>query len=150
MMKKGIVLFGLSLLLTTSLLAQQWTANWGEAQKQANEKERNILLVFSGSDWCGPCIKLEKTIWQSAEFTAHAGNHLILYRADFPKSKKNQLTAELKKENGELAEKYNPQGLFPLVVLLDKQGKILGTTGYKNISPTEYIRLLESFEKKKL
>lgn len=147
-MKKGIVLIGLSLLLTTSLLAQQWTANWGEAQKQANEKERNILLVFSGSDWCGPCIKLEKTIWQSADFTAYAGNHLILYRADFPKSKKNQLSADLKKENGELAEKYNPQGLFPLVLLLDKQGKILGTTGYKNISPAEYIRLLTSFEKK--
>lgn len=147
-MKTRIILTAIFLLFLNGLFAQQWVTNYEEALKLSNEKNRNILLVFSGSDWCAPCIKLDKTIWQSPEFTSYANDHLVMLRADFPKSKKNQLPEPQKKQNEQLAEKYNKQGLFPLVLLLDQQGKVLGTTGFKNLTPAEYISLLGSFEKK--
>ena len=70
-----------------------------------------------------------------------------IYKADFPKKRTNQLTPELTEANKKLAEKYNKNGSFPLVVLLDKSGKVVGMTGFKNVSAIEYIKLLHSFEK---
>jgi thioredoxin-related protein len=105
------------------------------------------LLVFSGSDWCAPCIKLDKSIWQSAEFKEYAASNLILERADFPKKKQNQLDPNLQKQNEVLAARYNKEGVFPLVVVLDSKGTVLGKASYKNVSPNEYITLLNSFIK---
>ena len=68
-----------------------------------------------------------------------------MLKADFPKKKANKLSKEQQDKNDLLAEKYNQNGYFPLVVVLDKTGKVLGTTGYKNITPAEYIKLLSSF-----
>lgn len=135
------------LFLVTISYSQEWKTDFEAAKNEANTQNKTVLLVFSGSDWCGPCIKLERDIWQSAEFKEFAKNNLIIERADFPKKKQNQLTPELKKQNQELAEKYNKDGLFPLVVILDKTGKILGKTGFKNVSPQEYITVIKSFIK---
>ena len=114
---------------------------------KATNEHKNILLVFSGTDWCAPCIKLDKFIWQSEEFKAFSNDHFVLLKADFPKSKKNQLPAEQQEHNNMLAEKYNKNGYFPHVVILNNQGTVVGTTGYKNITPKEYINLLVSLEK---
>lgn len=136
------------LLLTVAIgYSQEWKTNFEVTKTEATSQNKNILLVFSGSDWCGPCIKLDRDIWKSVEFMEFAKNNLILERADFPKKKQNQLTPEIKELNQRLAEKYNKDGMFPLVVVLDKNGKVLGKTGYKNVSPTEYIALLKSFLK---
>lgn len=136
------------LLLTVAIgYSQEWKTNFEVTKTEATSQNKNILLVFSGSDWCGPCIKLDRDIWKSVEFMEFAKNNLILERADFPKKKQNQLTPEIKELNQSLAEKYNKDGMFPLVVVLDKNGKVLGKTGYKNVSPTEYIALLKSFLK---
>jgi thioredoxin-related protein len=139
----------LSMLLLTLTIgySQEWKTNFEVTKTEATNQNKNILLVFSGSDWCGPCIKLDRDIWKSSEFMEFAKNNLILERADFPKKKQNQLTPEIKNLNQNLAEKYNKDGMFPLVVVLDKNGKVLGKTGYKNVSPTEYIALLKSFLK---
>jgi thioredoxin-related protein len=144
-MKKTMVL--MLLFLVTIGYSQEWKSDFEAAKKEASAQNRNILLVFSGSDWCGPCIKLDRDIWQSAAFKEYAKNNLVMERADFPKKKQNQLPVELKKNNQDLAEKFNKDGLFPLVVLLDKNGKVLGRTGYKNVSPQEYITLIKSFIK---
>ncbi|MBP2282181.1 thioredoxin-related protein [Flavobacterium sp. CG_23.5] len=144
-MKKTMLLM---LLFTVALgYSQDWKTNFDVSKKEATNENKNILLVFSGSDWCGPCIKLERDIWKSGEFIAYAKNNLILERADFPKKKQNQLAVEIKKQNQSLAEKYNKDGMFPLVLLLDKNGKVLGKLGYKNVSSKEYIGLLQSFVK---
>lgn len=136
------------LLLTVAIgYSQEWKTNFEVTKTEATSQNKNILLVFSGSDWCGPCIKLDRDIWKSVEFMEFAKNNLILERADFPKKKQNQLMPEIKELNQSLAEKYNKDGMFPLVVVLDKNGKVLGKTGYKNVSPTEYIALLKSFLK---
>jgi thioredoxin-related protein len=144
---KKVFLLILGLFLAATINAQKWETNLETAKKLASEKGRNIVLVFSGSDWCAPCMKLEKNIWESKDFIDDSDKHFVLLRADFPKKKANSLSKEQQEQNGQLAETYNKQGLFPLVAVLDKNGKLLGTTGYKNISPKEYVSLLHSLEK---
>lgn len=136
----------MALFLSSFLSAQKWESNWSDAAALAKEKHQNIVLVFSGSDWCAPCIKLDKSIWQSYEFQDYAKGHWTMLRADFPRKKANQLPEEQKTKNAQLAEKYNKNGYFPLVLVLDASGNILGQTGFKNISVKEYIALLKSFE----
>ena len=128
--------------------AQNWKSTFEDAKAQATAENKNILLVFSGSDWCAPCIKLDKTIWQSEEFKQEAAIKWVLYKADFPKKKANVLPVKLAQSNKKLADEYNNAGNFPLVLLLDASGKVLGLTGYKNVLPQEYIQIIQSFEKK--
>lgn len=135
------------LFLTTLVSAQIWQPSFEDAKAKAEQDGKDIILTFSGSDWCIPCMKLEKSIWSSPEFIDYARDHYVMYRADFPKKKADALPKEQQDANDKLAEKYNRQGLFPLVLVLDKTGKVLGSAGYKNVSPREYINLLNSFEK---
>ncbi len=128
--------------------SQNWKTNFEEAKLEATKENKNILLVFSGSDWCAPCIKLDNVVWKSEAFKLESEKSWVIYKADFPKKKANQLSAELTESNKKLAEKYNRNGSFPLVILLDKTGKVVGMTGFKNISATEYIQLIHSLEKK--
>lgn len=94
-----------------------WQLNFDQAKTEASQAHKLILLNFSGSDWCGPCIKLKKTIFESDEFSQFA--------ADFPRLSKNQLDAKQTAHNEALAEKYNRQGKFPFTVLLSSDGKVL-------------------------
>lgn len=144
-MKKTVLFL---LFFTAFGYSQNWKPSFEEAQNQALAENKNIVLVFSGSDWCAPCIKLDKTVWQSAEFKKESETNWVIYKADFPKKKVNQLNPILTETNKKLAGLYNPSGNFPLVLLLDKSGAVLGIEGYKNISATEYIQLIHSFEKK--
>ncbi|ADB37920.1 thioredoxin family protein [Spirosoma linguale] len=115
----------ISLLISLITLAPNWILNFDQAKTEATQSHKLILLNFSGSDWCGPCIKLKKTIFESAEFGQYADEHLVLVRADFPRLSKNQLDARQTAHNESLAEKYNKQGKFPFTVLLDASGKVL-------------------------
>lgn len=137
----------LFLFIGTLGYSQNWKTNFEEAKAQSILENKNILLVFSGSDWCTPCIKLENTIWKSEDFKKESEQKWVIYKADFPKKKANMLSAESTASNKKLAEQYNKSGNFPLVLLLDKTGRILGITGYKNITPQEYIQIIHSFEK---
>jgi len=91
---------------------------------------------------------LDNVVWKSEAFQLEAEKNWVIYKADFPKKKANQLAPELMESNKKLAEKYNRNGSFPLVILLDKTGKVIGMTGFKNISAAEYIQLIHSLEKK--
>ena len=119
-----------------------------KAQQQAKAENKNILLNFAGSDWCGPCIILNKEIFDSEVFEQYSNDHLILVKADFPRLKKNQLSKEQQKLNDQLAEKYNKDGVFPLTLLLSPDGIILKKwEGLPRISPegfTDEIKLLEN------
>jgi thioredoxin-related protein len=145
-MKK--ILFGLLVLVSNIGLAQDWQTDFEEAKKIATEQDKNIIIVFSGSDWCAPCIKLDKNIWQSEVFKKEAAEEWVLVKANFPRKKVNELSKEQTEHNRKLAEKYNIEGSFPLVVILDKNGKVLGKMGFKNVSPEEYIKMIHAFEKK--
>lgn len=146
-MNKTATYFVLLFLVSISSFAQHWQTNFEQVKAQALNENKSIVLVFSGSDWCAPCIKLDKTVWQSEAFKNEAEKNWIIYKADFPKKKANQLAVEMTEQNKKLAEKYNKNGSFPLVVILDKNAKVLGMTGFKNVSAEEYIKIIQSFIK---
>ena len=128
---------------TARLSAQEWRTDWDTAKVEAEQANKKLILVFSGSDWCIPCIKLEKEIWENSSFIQYAQQHYVLFRADFPKRKKNKLPETIQKLNDRLASEYNPKGYFPLVVVLDTQGKVRGQLGYEKLTPEAYIALIE-------
>lgn len=125
-----------------------WLGNFDDAQKEAKTAHKLILVNFSGSDWCGPCIRLRKEILESNAFEDYAKEKLLLVRADFPRAKKNQLAKEQVKLNEGLADKYNKEGKFPFTLLLDENGKVLKTwDGYPNLSPDEFVKQVSSVNK---
>ncbi|NCT17897.1 MAG: thioredoxin family protein [Flavobacteriaceae bacterium CG_4_8_14_3_um_filter_34_10] len=145
---KKIFYVTLLLLSINSIQAQDWKTDFEEAKSIAAKNNQNIVLVFQGSDWCAPCIKLDREIWSTDAFKNFSKQHFVMLKADFPRRKANRLSEEQTKKNALLAEKYNPSGYFPFVVVLNKDGKVLGETGYKKISPETFIAQLQSFEKK--
>ena len=122
----------------------EWFLNYEIAHNAAVQQNKYILLNFSGSDWCGPCIKMKKEVFESESFLSLAEKHLVLLRADFPRAKKNQLSKEQTKHNETLAEKYNPEGKFPFTVLLDSNGNVLKKwDGYVFSSQDKFIADLQ-------
>lgn len=127
----------LILLLATglSLSFANWQPDFETAKKIAGEEHKYILLNFSGSDWCAPCIRLHKEVFESDDFQKLADQALVLYRADFPRSKKNRLPKELQQSNEALADKYDPLGKFPYTVLMTADGQVIRSwEGYSNNS----------------
>lgn len=117
-----------------------WLGDFSAAKTKAAEKHKLILINFSGSDWCGPCIRLRKEILESSTFENYASDHLVLVRADFPRQKKNQLSKEQVKLNEALADKYNAEGKFPFTLLVDENGKVLKTwDGFPNETPDQFV-----------
>ena len=140
-----IILSALLFFVVFMAKSQEWQTDLVAAQKIATEKNQHIILVFQGSDWCAPCIKLEKEIWTSDTFINYSKKHFTLLKADFPRKKKNKLDPFIQEKNNMLMETYNKRGFFPFVVVLDKNGTVIGETGYNKMNPSEYIQLLESF-----
>ena len=102
-----------------------WQPDFNKARQVAKAENRLILLNFSGSDWCGPCIRMRNEIFENEKFSAMADSLLVLVNADFPRNKKNQLEKKIKEQNETLADQYNPTGKFPFTLLLDANGKII-------------------------
>lgn len=135
-------------LLGVLILAQLvYAGNWDDTKAQAKQENKLILLKFSGSDWCGPCIQLQKVIFDDPVFEQFAHDKLVLFKADFPRQKKNQLPKEQQAINDQLAETYNPEGEFPCMVLIDAQGKTLRKWhGYdKKHSVQDYMADVNAF-----
>ena len=119
-MKK--ILVTIFLFSSLGVAAQSAIEQAAATAKAANKK---ILLLFSGSDWCIPCMRMEKAVFEKEAFLLYAKEKLVLVQADFPRLKKHRLPPEQQKENEALAEKYNQKGAFPFIVLLDADGKVL-------------------------
>lgn len=118
--------FLIFIFLNIGVLAfSQETKTLQNSINQAKQEHKKVLFFFSGSDWCSPCVKFKKTFIENEDFKAFAQNNLIVFNADFPRQKKNALSKEQTEENEKLAEKYNQNGLFPLIILLDENGKII-------------------------
>jgi thiamine biosynthesis lipoprotein len=113
------------------------------AFEKAKTENKPVFLVFSGSDWCMPCIKFEKKILTDPGFMVFAKENLVILNADFPQ-RVNQEKALLM-QNEELAEKYNPQGYFPHLLLLNANGDVLTTLQYINQSAAEFIDEFEPY-----
>ncbi len=131
---KGILLSGPS-----------WETDFVKAKQVAHESNKLILLNFSGSDWCGPCIRMQKEIFESSGFNDYAAGHLVLLNADFPRQKKHQLSKEQQQKNEALAERFNKKGIFPLTLLITEDGKVLKQwEGFPTGSSSVFINDMKS------
>ena len=142
-MKKWIVL--ITLMTGVNLLAAEgWLTDFEAAKKQAAEENLPILVDFSGSDWCGWCIKLDNEVFSQDEFKDYAEENLVLFLADFPRSKPQP--EDIQKQNKALSQKYGVRG-FPTVLLLNAGGEVLGRTGYQRGGPEAYVKHLKDLLK---
>lgn len=132
------------LFMFNGLFGQDWQTDLAKAHKLAKEGQKNIVLVFQGSDWCAPCIKLDREIWSTEEFQHLAKDKFVMLKADFPRRQKNKLPSDQEEQNKELASRYNPKGYFPYVVVMEASGKVLGDAGYEKTTPKEYFQKLSS------
>lgn len=144
-MKKEIIILLVVLLNLSTIYAQEWQTDFEKAKNTASTEDKPIILVFQGSDWCAPCIKLDRQVWSTAVFKEYASEHYVMLQADFPRKRENSLSEIQIKANAKLAETYNKNGIFPFVVVLDANGNVLGKTGYKKTTPEQYIKELNAF-----
>ncbi len=91
----------------------------------AARDKKMILINFSGSDWCIPCIKMQRDFFENTFFQGMADSQLVIIHADFPRKKKNMPPPELVKRNEQLAELFNQSGSFPLTLLLNADLKVI-------------------------
>jgi protein disulfide-isomerase len=101
----------------------EWHTDLVKAQAKAKAEKKQVLVNFTGSDWCGFCIKLQKEVFTTDEFKEFAGKNLVLVELDFPRKK--ELPADLKAANKKLQDQYQVKG-FPTLLLLDGDGKKVG------------------------
>jgi protein disulfide-isomerase len=118
-----------------------WLTDFEKARTLAAEKGVPILASFSGSDWCGWCMKLDREVFTRKEFLDFAEENIVLFVADFPQNVKQP--EELVKQNKELLKTYKVAG-FPTVLLLDKDGNAVERTGYKPGGAKAYVKHLKS------
>ena len=123
----------------------EWRLNIEEAKQAAADKGAPILMVFSGSDWCRPCIQMRQEVWNNPVFQEYARESLVLLELDFPARKKNKLSPEQTAHNEALAEEYNPKGEFPTAVLIGPEGKEIAHFGYHpDLSAQDYVEYLKA------
>jgi len=120
----------------TETIEMVWLTDFQEAQRVAAAEKRPILVDFSGSDWCGWCIRLDEEVFSQAAFQEYARKNLVLFVADFPRGK--ELPEKLQAQNEELAKKYGIRG-FPTVLLLDAAGGVTAQTGYRAGGAEAYV-----------
>jgi thioredoxin-related protein len=119
-----------------------WVTDFGKASETAKASNRYMLLDFSGSDWCGWCIKLDKEVFSQKAFEKYAKDNLVCVLLDFPRQK--ALKKELKDQNTELQQKYQIRG-FPTVIVLSPDGEKVAQTGYQAGGADRYVEHLKGF-----
>jgi thioredoxin-related protein len=125
--------------------SEKWETDFEQAKVEAKQNGKLILLNFSGSDWCAPCIKLDRDVFKQESFGEFASKNLVLVRADFPRQKKHQLEAKQREHNEKLAEQYNPQGKFPLTLLLNAEGMIIHSwDGYSGQPVKDFVQVIDA------
>ena len=143
----SVLLFSFFVLINVTK-AGDWVTDLEKAKKEAATSGKMIVLNFSGSDWCVPCIKMKKEIFSNQAFMDYADANLVLVRADFPRLKKNKLSKEQTKANDALAAKYNKKGLFPFTVLLNAKGEVIKTwDGMPKSTPEDFVAEVKKVKK---
>jgi len=101
-----------------------WQPNLQMAIEKSTKENKPILLYFTGSDWCGPCINLDKNVFHTEKFKKFSDENMVLYMADFPRNR-DLVTEENKKINEELRVRYD-QSSFPTILIINAKGEVLG------------------------
>jgi protein disulfide-isomerase len=126
-----------------------WGTDLPAALAQAKKEKKLVVMDFTGSDWCGWCIKLKKEVFDTPEFAKYAKDNLVMVEVDFPTEKKlKQQSAELRKANDALKDKYKPDG-FPTIVVLNGDGKeVWKQVGYMAGGTKAWTEKLDAAKKK--
>lgn len=139
--------------MTTQAQELTWETNINKAIEVSNKTNKPLLLFFTGSDWCGWCIRLQKEVLKTPEFTKWANENVVLVELDYPR--RTPQTAEIKKQNAELQQAFGIQG-FPTVFFakaITADGKTnfqgLGNTGYVAGGPTAWLAVADGILKMK-
>lgn len=141
-MRKQII--AIVCLLLTSHFVMAQTPDFQTGLLQAKKESKLVLLNFSGSDWCAPCIKLKRNVFSDPSFKALISKKLVYLNADFPRKPKKTQTPEQIKKNEQLAELYNNKGKFPLTILFKHDGTILKQwVGLPKQEVTEFVKEIE-------
>ncbi len=140
----------LSMIISIALCAgyataggEGWINDFEAAKKQAAKEKKDILIDFTGSDWCGWCIKLRDEVFSKEHFKKEAPKKFILLEIDFPKDK-SKLTEEIIKQNDLMAKEFKIRG-YPTIVLTNAKGEPYASTGYREGGPEKYIEHLNEF-----
>lgn len=133
-----LVAFGLT------AVASEWSSDYDKSVQQAKTEKKMVLLDFTGSDWCGWCIKLDKEVFSKPAFKEYARKNLVLVEVDFPRGK--HLVKKVKEQNDKLAAEHGIKG-YPTIVVLNSEGKKVGELGYMEGGPDAFIAALEKLPK---
>ena len=134
----------LALMAGSAFAKPGWLTDFKQAQAEAKANNKLMLVDFTGSDWCGWCIKLDREVFSKPEFQEYATKHLVLMEVDFPKGKSQ--SAEQKAQNRDLAGQYAIQG-FPTILVINAEGKKVGELGYMPGGVTALIAELNKLPK---
>jgi protein disulfide-isomerase len=117
MLKNLLVLFTLFALSLTTMAAN-WSTNYTATLSKAAKSNKKVLVLFTGSDWCGFCIRLEKNVLAKKDFDKVVKDKYLLVKLDLTKTTKNPIEQEI----NHLMRIYNVEG-FPTTIILDSKGK---------------------------
>lgn len=151
-MSRLVPLFSIALLSTTlhaqdgGTPAASWVQDFAKAKAQAKSEKKHLLVDFTGSDWCGWCIKLDQEVFSKDVFKTEAPKSFVLVKLDFPKDE-SLVTPEIKAQNEKLQEQFAIQG-FPTILLMDAEGRPYAQTGYEKGGPDKYLTMLADMKKK--
>ncbi len=121
-------------------IKELWLQDVEKAMQEAKKKDLPVMINFSGSDWCGWCIKLDKEVFSRDKFRKFARENLVLVLADFPRAKEQD--EAVSKQNKKLLEKYGVRG-FPTILLVDSKGDVIARTGYRPGGSGKYVAHLK-------
>lgn len=141
MIKKLLAASALALFAASVFAGNNWHVDFEKAKNLAKEENKNILLDFTGSDWCGWCIKLDEEVFDKTAFKDYAKENLVLVEIDFPRSKEQ--SAETKAQNERLLQQFGVRG-FPTIVILNSQGQKIAETGYRPGGAANYVAHLKN------
>lgn len=152
-MKRSVIAGFVFMILVTfgfKAKADSWETDFAKASEQAAKSGLYMLLDFSGSDWCGWCMKLEKEVFSQKDFKTWAEKNLVCVLVDFPQQKSQ--SHEVKAQNEKLAEKYGVSG-FPTVIILSPKGDLVARTGYREGGVKKYVahlsKIIDGHKKRK-
>ncbi len=116
----------------------EWITSWEDAVKTSKATKRPIMMNFTGSDWCGWCIRLKEEVFSKPEFKQWAAQNVVLLELDFPRKKK--LPPNLQTQNQQLSGRYRVSG-YPSIIFADGDGNQIGQRyGYKEGGPSAWIQ----------
>jgi thioredoxin-related protein len=150
-MKKTTIFATIALALTASFATASgdgWMTDFAAAKKKAAAEKKDLLVDFTGSDWCSWCIKLNDEVFKHDAFKNDVASKYILVELDYPRDKSKQ-SDELQKQNEQLSKEYSIKG-FPTILLMDSLGRPFAKTGYQAGGPEKYIAHLDELRAKRI